>query len=471
MSKELTVYNPATGEVLAVLPSATREDVKRIIDEADRAFTGWAALPLRERARLLYKVAEYMELSFDELLKTLVAESGKPIRDARAELWRAVEIVRASAEEARYVLEGGAPRVDAYGYPPGNESRLVVERREPVGVVAGALSYNNPASTFAHKVAPVIVAGNTVIVKPSSYTPLTALKLYEIFRKAGVPEGVVNVVVGSGEEIFNELLDSPKVSGVSFTGSTAVGLQVAAKAAGRGKKYMIAPSGSDPAVVFKDADLAKAASVVVRARFENAGQNCNATKRVFVEGEVYDEFVKLVLERTASLKVGDPMDESTDMGPLISDKMVKLMEGFVSDALSKGAKLVYGGRRMERRGFYFEPTLLEVRDGRADVRALREEVFGPVLPIVPFEGEEEAVELANSTPYGLQAAVYTSDYKKAFRVASAIKAGSVMINDSTRVRFDALPYGGVKNSGFGWREGVRSTMYYFTESKFFVLGL
>mgnify|MGYP001772484563 CR=1 FL=1 len=470
-SKEVTVYNPATGEVIAVLSSASREDVKNAVDEAERAFHRWAALPLRERARLLRKAAEYMELAFDELLKTLVAESGKPIRDARAELWRAIEIVRASAEEARHVLEGSAPRVDAYDYPPGNESRLVVERREPIGVVAGALSYNNPASTFAHKVAPVVAAGNTAVVKPSTHTPLTALRLYDVFKKAGFPDGVVNVVVGSGEEVFNELLENPKVAAISFTGSTAVGLQVAAKAAGRGKKYMIAPSGSDPAIVFKDADLAKAAATVVRARFENAGQNCNATKRVYVEREVYDEFVKLVVEKTAALRVGDPMEEATDMGPLISEKMVKAMEGFVADAVSKGAKVLLGGRRMERRGFFFEPTLLQVLDGRGDVRVLREEVFGPVLPIVPFEGEEEAVELANSTQYGLQAAVFTSDYRKALRVASAIRAGAVMINDSTRVRFDALPYGGVKYSGFGWREGVRSTMYYFTEPKYYVLGL
>lgn len=471
MSKEVVVFNPATGEVVATLKSASREDVRLAVDEAYEAFLKWSAQPLKVRAKLLLKAADYVEASFDEVLKTLVTESGKPIRDAAAELRRAIEIIRASAYEARHVLEGHAPRVDAYDYPPDNESRLVVERREPVGVVGGALSYNNPASTFAHKVAPVIAAGNTVVVKPSTHTPLTALRLFEIFRKAGFPDGVVNVVVGSGEEVFDELLENPKVAGITFTGSTAVGLQVAAKAAGRGKKYMIAPSGSDPAIVFKDADLEKAAATVVRARFENAGQNCNATKRLYVEREVYDKFMKLVLERTASLKVGDPMDETTDMGPLISDKMVKAMEGFVSDAVSKGAVVLHGGRRVDRKGFFFEPTLLRVDDGRAEIRALKEEVFGPVLPIVPFDTEEEAVELANSTPYGLQAAVFTADYKKALRVASGIKAGSVMINDSTRVRFDALPYGGVKNSGFGWREGVRSTMYYFTEPKYLVIGM
>lgn len=468
---DIFVVNPATEEVLAVLPSATREDVRRAVDEAEEAFYRWSELPLRERSKALLKAAQLIELESEDLVRVLVSESGKPIRDARAELRRAVEIFRSSAEEAKHVLEGRIPRVDAYEYPPGNERRLAMESREPIGVVAGALSYNNPASTFAHKVAPVIAAGNTAVVKPSTHTPLTALKMAEVLRKAGVPEGVVKVVVGSGEEIFDEFIENPKVAGISFTGSTAVGLQVAAKAAGRGKKFMIAPSGSDPALIFADADLELAASIVARARFENAGQNCNATKRVYVERPVFEKFLRLLAERIAAIKVGDPADEATDMGPLISEKMVKSMEGFVADALSRGAGLIHGGRRMARRGYFFEPTLLRFEDGGVDAKVLREEVFGPVLPVAPFDDEEEAVELANSTRYGLQAAVFTADYRRAVRVARYIKAGAVMINDSTRVRFDALPYGGVKMSGFGWREGVRSTMYYFTEPKYVVLNV
>ncbi|MFP3199527.1 MAG: aldehyde dehydrogenase family protein [Thermoproteus sp.] len=468
---EVFVVNPATEEVIAALPAAGREDVRRAVDEAEEAFRRWSETPLRERSKLLLRAAQYIEQDSEGLLRVLVSESGKPVRDARAELKRAVEIFRASAEEARYVLEGRAPRVDAYEYPPGNEHRLVVEGREPLGVVAGALSYNNPASTFAHKVAPVIAAGNTAVVKPSTHTPLTALRMAELLKKAGVPDGVVKVVVGSGEEVFDEFIENPRVAGVSFTGSTAVGLQVAAKAAGRGKKFMVAPSGSDPAIVFADADIAKAAAVVARARFENAGQNCNATKRVYVERPVFEKFLEILSERVASIKVGDPADESTDMGPLISEKMVKAMEGLVADATAKGGELVRGGRRIARRGYFFEPTLLKFADGAAGAKVLREEVFGPVLPVAPFDDEEEAVELANSTIYGLQAAVFTADYRRALRVARAVKAGAVMVNDSTRVRFDALPYGGVKMSGFGWREGVRATMYYFTEPKYLVLNV
>jgi succinyl-CoA reductase len=463
----LVVVNPATEEVLAELPQSTVEEIRATIDKAYDAFLKWSETPLKTRAKLLLKAAELLEAAGGELVKTLVAESGKPIKDAEVELMRTVSIVRASAEEARFVLQGSVPRVDAYEYPLGNEERVVVELREPVGVVGGAQSYNNPASTFAHKVAPVVAAGNTVIVKPSSYTPLTALKMAEIFRKAGFPDGVVNVVVGSGEEVFNELIDSPKVAGISFTGSTAVGLQVAAKAAGRGKKFMIAPGGSDPAVVFEDADLEAAAATIVRARFENAGQNCNATKRVFVHRSVYDKVVKLIVEKTAALKVGNPMDPATDVGPLISDKMVKTMEKAVAEAREKGGKVLIGGERLGRRGFFYAPTVIAF-DGDVETFVLREEVFGPVLPVVPFDAEDEAVALANATKYGLQAAVYTRDYRRAMRVARAIKAGSVMVNDSTRVRFDALPYGGVKMSGLAWREGVRSTMLYFTEPKFYV---
>lgn len=465
---DVVVVNPATEEVIATIPPVSRDDVREAVDNAESAFYEWSELPLRERIRLIYRAAEFLESSEEELLTTLIAESGKPIRDARVELRRAIELFRVSAEEARHILEGRVPRVDGYDYPPMNEQRLVIEVREPIGVVAGALSYNNPASTFAHKVAPQIIAGNTVIAKPSTHTPLTALLMRDILYKAGIPKGVVQVVVGSGEEVFNEFLENPKVVGISFTGSTAVGLQVAAKAASKGKKFMIAPSGSDPAIVFADTDLEMAAATVVRARFENAGQNCNATKRVFVEESVFDKFVELLIERARSIKVGDPMDESTDMGPLISEKMVKSMESFVSDAVQKGGELMHGGKRISRRGYFFEPTVIRFREF-VSAKVLQEEVFGPVLPVVPFREEEEAVKLANSTQYGLQAAVFTADYKRAFRVARRLRAGSVMINDSTRVRFDALPYGGVKMSGFGAREGVRSTILHFTEPKYYVL--
>ncbi len=209
----------------------------------------------------------------------------------------------------------------------------------------------------------------------------------------------------------------------------------------------------------------------VRARFENAGQNCNATKRIFVERPIYRRFVELYIKLTAMLRVGDPFDYGTDMGPLISSKMVKAMEAFVNDAIEKNGKVVLGGRRMNRPGFYFEPTVVDMEDADLNAKVLREEVFGPIAPIMPFDTEEEAINLANSSPYGLQASVFTRDYRKAYRVARAIKAGSVMINDSTRVRFDLLPYGGVKMSGFGWREGVRSTMYFFTEPKYYVFNM
>nr|KJR73072.1 MAG: aldehyde dehydrogenase [Thermoproteus sp. AZ2] len=468
--KELVVLNPATEEVLAKIEYALRNAIADSFEAAYEAFLKWSELPLKDRLHAVRRAAELLEKRAEEVLRTLVAESGKPIRDAEVEMLRTLSIFRASVEEARHVLEGHAPRVDGYEYPLGNENRIVVERREPIGVIAAAQSYNNPASTFAHKVAPNIVAGNTVVLKPSSYTPLTAMKMAEILHEAGVPKGVVQVLVARGEEFFDEALANERVAGVAFTGSTQVALQVWSKAAAYGKKFMGAPGGSDPFIVFDDADLERAAATGVRARFENAGQNCNAAKRFFVHRKLFDQFVKTFVDRAASLKVDDPMDPSTDMGPVISDKMVTQMAKFVKDAVDKGGELLYGGRRLERKGFFFAPTVIKF-DQFVDAAVMKDEVFGPIAPIVPFETEEEVVKYANSTIYGLQAAVFTADYRRAFRVAKAIRAGAVMINDTTRVRFDALPYGGVKMSGFGWREGVRSTMYFFTEPKYYVLNI
>lgn len=465
----LRVINPATEDLIAELNVMKKEEVRQVIDDAYEAYLKWSQTPLRDRIKILHRIADLLEMERDDVVKVLVSESGKPIRDAYIELDRAISIIRSSAEEARSVLEGSAPRVDGLDYPVGNENRLVVEIREPIGVVGVAQSYNNPASTFAHKTAPIIATGNTAVVKPSRYTPLTALRLLNIYQRAGVPRGVVGVVIGSGEEVFDELITSKKVAGISFTGSTAVGLQVASKAASYGKKFMIAPSGSDPMIVFSDANLALAVSVGVRARFENAGQNCNATKRIFVEEGIYEKFLEEYVKLVKEIRVGDPMNMETDMGPLISDKMVKSMESVVQDAVNKGGRVLIGGKRIPRIGYFFEPTVIEMREPNLEAKVLSEEVFGPVVPIVPFRTEDEAVELANSSPYGLQASVFTNDYRRAFRVARRIRAGSVMINDSTRVRFDLLPYGGVKMSGFGWREGVRSTMYFFTEPKYYVI--
>ncbi|MCY0859284.1 MAG: aldehyde dehydrogenase family protein [Sulfolobaceae archaeon] len=467
--KKINVINPATGEVIDTVEAASKEDVRRAIDLAEDAFKEFSNLPLRERTKVLLKVAEIMENSRERLARTLSLESGKPIRDARVEVQRAISLFRIAAEEARFVLEGKVHRVDAYEYPPGNENRLVMEVREPIGIVGAILPFNFPVNSFAHKVAPNLAAGNTVVVKPASATPISALEMAKILYQAGLPKGVLSVVPGSGSEVGDEIVENDKVRGITFTGSTAVGLGIASKAVAKAKSIMMEMGGSDPIIVLEDADLTRAVATAVRARFEYAGQNCNAGKRIFVHESIYEKFVKEYLEAAQKLKVGDPLDETTDVGPVISEDAVKSMEEFVKDAMNRGARVSFGGFRIKTKGFFFSPTVIE--DVPIDAKAMQEEVFGPVAPIARFSNDDEAVEMANSTKYGLQSAVFTKDLRRALNIAKRLHFGGVMINDSTRLRWDALPFGGVKMSGVGGREGVRNTILNMTEPKIVSINL
>ncbi|MER3601677.1 MAG: aldehyde dehydrogenase [Nitrososphaerota archaeon] len=467
--RSLTVINPSTGEELERVAAAGREEVREAAEAARRAQVTWAALPLRERAKVLVRTAALVEARAEELARLLALEAGKPIRDARVEVLRAVSVFRLSAEEARFVLEGKVHRVDAYEYPPGNEQRFVMELREPLGVVAAILPFNFPANSFAHKVAPTLAAGNAVLVKPASATPLTALELGALLYEAGLPRGVLSVLPGRGGEVGEELLASDAVDAITFTGSTAVGLQLASRAALRGKRLLMELGGSDPIIILPDADLEKAVSTAVRARFEYAGQNCNAGKRILVHEALYARFSSAYAERARALRVGDPLDEMSEVGPLISREALASLEDYLSDALAKGARLAAGGGRLEGRGFYFAPTVLTDVPGEA--RAMKEEVFGPLAPLTSFSSEDEALALAGQSEYGLQAAIFTADIRKALRLAAALRVGAVMINDSTRLRWDALPFGGAKKSGLGGREGVRSTIYHLTEPKLISINL
>ncbi|MCI4461220.1 MAG: aldehyde dehydrogenase family protein, partial [Thaumarchaeota archaeon] len=362
----------------------------------------------------------------------------------------------------RFVLEGSVYRVDAYDYPPRNDRRLVLSVREPLGIVGAILPFNFPANSFAHKVAPNIAAGNPVVVKPAPATPLTPLLMAEVLYGAGLPRGALSVVPG-GAEAGDALVSSGKVSGITFTGSTAVGLSIASKASSLGKRVMMEMGGSDPLIVLEDADVAAAASTAARARFEYAGQNCNAAKRILVSSRVAGDFMRAFRAAVASMRVGDATDESTDVGPLISERSADAMGEIVRDALERGGRLELGGRRMGRPGFFFEPTVIS--DAPPDSRAMREEVFGPVAPVREFSDEDEAIELANSTVYGLQASIFSRDIGRALRIARRLAAGAVIVNESTRLRWDALPFGGVKLSGLGPREGVRSTIEAMTNLK------
>jgi len=458
------VINPSVGEPFEdVAADGNSELTKAAIDAAADSQEKFASLPIHERAKVLLRASEILNSRREEAARLLSMEGGKPIKDARIEISRAISILRIAAEEARFVLEGKIHRVDAYESPVGNENRLVLEVREPLGVVGAILPYNFPANSFAHKVAPNLAAGNAVIVKPASATPLSALFLASIMYEAGLPKGVLSVIPGPASAVGEEIVRNPKVFGITFTGSTDVGLGIASEASRRGKRVMMEMGGSDPMLILDDADLDVAVPTAIRARFEHAGQNCNSTKRILVHESLYERFLRAFINGVATLRVGNALEESTDMGPVISESSIRDMEGFVSDALERGGRLVVGGHRLNGGGFFFAPTVFT--DVPPDARIMKEEVFGPIVPIYKFSSDSEAIEIANSTNFGLQASIFTRDYKRALKMASQIKAGAVMINDSTRLRWDALPFGGVKLSGLGAREGVRTTMEAMSEPK------
>lgn len=458
------VISPGTGEVFERVSIASDHDlVRRAVDTAEEAFEKSSRSPLIERTRILNRAADLLESSSEEMARLLALEAGKPVRDARIEVKRAVSVFRIAAEEARFVLEGKIHRVDAYEYPPGNENRLVMEIREPLGVVAAILPFNFPINSFAHKVAPNIAAGNVVVVKPASATPVAALEMASILYRAGLPRGVLSVIPGPAPVVGEELVVNKKVSGITFTGSTSTGLSIASKAALSGKRVMAEMGGSDPILVLEDADIERAAAVAARARYEYAGQNCNAGKRIIVHENVKERFVDAFLNNVKKIRVGNPLNEETDMGPVISEESLRNLEGIVEEAGGLGARILHGGGRLSARGFYMAPTV--VLDPPSRSRILKEEVFGPVAPIVGFSTVDEAIELANSADYGLQAAVFARDLSRALRIARELRVGGVMINDSTRLRWDALPFGGVKLSGLGGREGVRNTILNMTEVK------
>jgi len=457
-----SIVNPANGEPFEKVSVIKDKDlIKRSIDLAEDSFREFSKLPLKDRSKILMKASEIMEMRKEDLAKTLSLESGKPIKDSRVEILRAISVFKIAAEEARFVLEGKVHRVDAYEYPPGNQNRIVMEVREPLGIVAAILPFNFPANSFAHKVAPNIVAGNTVIVKPSVSTPLSALELGKIMYEAGLPRGVLSVLIGDSAVIGDELITSKKIQGITFTGSTKVGLSIASKAVLTSKRLMMEMGGSDPIIVLNDADIEKAVNVSVKARFEYAGQNCNAGKRIIVHEDVYDKFSKMYIDAVNKLKVGDPLDENTDVGPIISNTAVNTMNDFIEDAKNKGAK-IYSGLRIQK-GYYYPLTVLI--NASPDMKVMKEEVFGPLAPIVKFSSIDEAIDIANSTDYGLQSAIFTKDLNKALRISKELKFGAVIINNSTRLRWDALPFGGVRMSGLGNREGVRNTIMTMTEPK------
>lgn len=461
----LPVYDPSTGEVLEEVPKAGVEDARAAVDAANRAKEKMASMPAFGRYQMLMKVAAQIEEHFEELARLIAQEAGKPIRDARVEVRRACVTVTSAAEEAKRIY-GEVYQADAFPLPPGNENRILFSYREPVGVVVAISPFNYPLNLLLHKVAPALAAGNAVIAKPTSETPLTAIRLGEFLVKAGCPPGAINILTGPGETVGRELVESPGTDLISFTGSTEVGTGIAQLAGKRAKRVVLEMGGMDPIIVLEDANLPRAAQAAARATFTLAGQVCTAVKRIIALEKVEDRFSQLFAEEVRRLKLGRPLEEDTDVGPVISPAALERIENMVREAVDKGARLALGGNRSRRKGlekgYFYEPTVLV--EVSPDMRVMREEPFGPIGPIQEVSSVDEAIEIANSTIYGLQASVYSRDIGRALRVARKIKAGGVMINDPTSLRWDNLPFGGVKLSGLG-REGARFAIEEMTEIK------
>ena len=450
---KLEVRDPQDDSLIDRVPRANVADMKTAIGAAVDGFAGARRMPVHERMTVLFSASQAIDDQHEDFARTIAQEGVKTIREARKEVTRCIQTLRISAEETRR-LNG---ETIAFDQMPGSENRKGFFSREPIGIIGAITPFNDPLNLVAHKVGPALAAGNAIIVKPDSKTPLSALKLGEVLHAAGLPPAVLQVISGDGSEIGPVLVKDPRVRMISFTGGLETGKAII-KQAGI-KKVSMELGSNSPVIVMPDADLDLAVEANVSGAYWAAGQNCLHVQRLFVHEEIYDLFVARFAARAGRYRTGDKLDESSDMGPLINEDAALHIEGLVAEALQAGASLRIGG---QRRGSQFSPTVLE--DVPDDCTLAREEVYGPVTAMYRFRDLEEAVERANDVGYGLQAAIFTKDLQTAFRAAADLDCGGVMVNDSTDYRIDAMPFGGVKGSGLG-REGVRFALQEMTEPK------
>ncbi|MGI6869802.1 NAD-dependent succinate-semialdehyde dehydrogenase [Amycolatopsis sp. 3B14] len=452
----LEVLDPATGELVDTVPALGAKETRRAIEAAAAALPSWRSLTAADRAAVMMRLHGLMRSRTDELARLLTREQGKPLAEARAEILSGADFLEFYAEEAK--------RITGDVIPADRAGRRLVVIRQPVGVVAAITPWNFPSSMILRKIAPALAAGCTVVVKPAELTPLSALALGGLAEEAGVPAGVLNIVTGEPSVIGRELLESPVVRKLSFTGSTEVGRHLTRGSADTLKRVSMELGGNAPFLVFDDADLDLAVRGAVAAKFRNAGQTCISANRIYVQDRVHDEFARRLADAASSLRLGHGLDPATDVGPLISSAAVTKVEGLLAGAVAAGARVVTGGRSPG--GRFFEPTVLTgVRD---DLALGCEEIFGPVAPVYSFTDEDSVVARANATEFGLAAYVYTEDYRRAWRVGEALEYGMVGVNDSAIVTA-AAPFGGIKASGSG-REGSRYGIEDYTELKYLCLG-
>lgn len=450
----LHVTNPANGERIATVPRADRQHAAAAIAAADKAFPDWAGRTAKERSQLMRRWFDLVVANVEDLASILTAEQGKPLAEARGEILYGAAFFEWYAEEAKRVYGETIPA-------PNSDQRLLV-LRQPIGVCSAITPWNFPMAMIPRKAAPAIAAGCCMVLKPASATPLSALALAELADRAGIPAGVFNVIPGGATTAGDELVTNPTVRKVTFTGSTEVGRELMSKASGTIKKLSLELGGNAPLIVFDDANLDAAVAGAMASKFRNMGQTCVCANRIYAQRGIYDQFVKAFAAAVANLRVGDGFAEGTEQGPLIDTAAVEKTEEHLQDALEKGAHVVVGGGRHELGGNYFQPTV--IANAQPDMLVSREETFGPLAPVFPFDTEAEVVALANDTEYGLAAYFFTRDNARVWRVGEALESGVIGVNTGV-TSYEGAPFGGVKSSGLG-REGSHLGIDEFLEVKY-----
>lgn len=456
----IEITNPATGEFIDTVPNATDADVDACVQEAKKAQKAWAKMPMHERGKILYRFVDIIESHAEELAQLLSKETGKPIKEARIEIGNTRTFVAGYVEKAKHEYGNVIPA----GSEVGQEKTIQMTVQQPLGVVACIIPFNFPCDLFGQKVPSALIMGNSVIVKPSTYNPLTLHTYCEYMMEAGVPAGVINCISGDGPTAGEALAKNKDVALISVTGSTAVGAEVMGNAAKNITHVMLELGGNDAFIVMNDADMDLVMKELVAGRLYNTGQVCCASKRFLVQKEIKEEFLKRAIETVDSLKVAMPQREDADLGCLINEKAAIRVEEQVRKTIEQGAKLVYGGRR---NGAFFEPTILDNVTREMDIMKDME-VFGPVIPICTFDTLEEAIDMANQSSYGLCGNIMTRDMKTAFKACMELEVGGAVINGSSFYRAAEMPFGGWKHSGIG-NEGISTTLKEMSRTKTIVL--
>jgi succinate-semialdehyde dehydrogenase/glutarate-semialdehyde dehydrogenase len=456
--KTIDVINPATGLKIGTVPNSGKAETQRAINAAAKAFKTWRKTSVLERSKLMRKLHDAILDNQDALAELLTLEQGKSLAESKGEIGMSAAYILWYAEEARRTYGDVVPS-------PWADRRILVTK-EPVGVIAAITPWNFPSSMLARKIGPALASGCTAVVKPATQTPYSGLVWGSLCEEVGIPKGVVNILTGSATEIGGEITSNELVRKITFTGSTEIGKILIKQAADTVKKVAMELGGNAPFIVFDDADVDRAVEGAIIAKFRNSGQTCVCTNRFLVQAGIYDTFVEKFAAATQKLKIGNGLEEGTQQGPLIDDKAVAKVEEFIADATQKGGKVITGGKRHALGGSFFEPTV--IADATPEMLFTKEEIFGPVAPIYKFQSEQEAVDLANDTQFGLASYFYTQDLGRVFRVSEGLKYGLIGVNEGMITTVEA-PFGGLKESGLG-KEGGHQGIEDYLDTKYVCVG-